>query len=162
MATIILETKVEAPIQRCFDLSLSVDLHQLSTEGTNEKAIAGITSGLMKHNDVVTWEAKHLGVTQRLTTRISEYDAPHFFVSEMMKGAFKRIRHQHIFKEQDKTTLMTDILDFDAPMGIPGKIFSALFLKGYMKRLLIKRNETIKKIAESNEWEKFIFDNVKK
>ena len=82
MAKIILHTKINAPAERCFLLSLSVDLHKGSTAQTNEKAIAGVTSGLMKLNDTVTWEAKHLGVVQHFTTKITTYQKPNFFVSE--------------------------------------------------------------------------------
>jgi hypothetical protein len=62
----------------------------LSTEETNERAIAGITSGLMKLNDVVNWRAKHFGIYQNFTSKISEYDSPNYFVSEMVEGAFKK------------------------------------------------------------------------
>jgi hypothetical protein len=76
MTTIELNTLIDAPIERCFLLSLSVDLHQISTEQTNERAIAGVTSGLMKLNDVVTWRAKHFGIYQNLTSKITAYDSP--------------------------------------------------------------------------------------
>ena len=38
---------IKASIEIVFDLSRSIDLHILSTEQTNEKAIAGKTSGLI-------------------------------------------------------------------------------------------------------------------
>src|ERR1051325_5401841 len=98
MPTIELKTEINAPIERCFLLSLSVDLHTMSTQETNERAIAGVTSGLMKLNDVVTWRAKHFGIYQNLTSRIAEYNSPTYFVSEMVEGAFKKLHHQHIFE----------------------------------------------------------------
>jgi len=161
MAIIILETKINAPAQRCFDLSRSVELHTDSTTGSNEKAIAGVVSGLMGYNDQVTWEAKHLGIKQHLTSKISKFDAPNIFVSEMVKGAFKKIYHQHIFKEENGITLMTDIFDFEAPLGTLGKIAEWLFLKSYMRRLLLQRNKIIQRVAESDEWEKYIFEVIK-
>lgn len=39
MPTIELTTRINAPIEIVFDLSISVDLHKLSTEQTNEEAI---------------------------------------------------------------------------------------------------------------------------
>ena len=156
MATIEIKTKINAPIERCFLLSLSVDLHQLSTEETNERAISGVTTGLMKLNDVVTWRAKHFGIYQNLTTKISAYDAPKYFVSEMVKGAFKKMHHQHLFEWTGNETIMTDIFVFKAPLGILGELFSKLILKNYMKGFLIKRNDTIKQVAESNDWKKLL------
>ena len=158
MTTIQLTTKINAPIERCFLLSLSVDLHQLSTAETNERAIAGVTSGLMKLNDVVTWRAKHFGIYQNFTSKISAYEFPKYFISEMVEGAFKKLHHQHLFEWQDNQTTMTDIFAFDAPFGIFGKVFSRLVLKNYMKGFLIKRNDTIKRIAESDEWKKLLHE----
>lgn len=161
MAIIRIETQINAPAQRCFDLSRSVDLHTHSTKGTNEKAVAGVVKGLMNDGDEVTWEAKHLGIRQRLTSRVSKFNPPVFFVSEMLRGAFKKIHHQHIFKEENGITTMIDIFDFEAPLGFLGKIAEWMFLKNYMKRLLVERNKIIKHVAESNEWEKYTFEYVK-
>jgi len=107
-------------------------------------------------NDVVTWRAKHFGIYQNLTTKISSYDAPKYFVSEMVRGALKKMHHQHLFERTGKETIMTDIFVFKAPFGILGELFSNFILKNYMKGFLIKRNDTIKQVAESNDWQIFL------
>lgn len=71
MPCIKIETTIHAPVQRCFDLSRSIDLHQISTIETKERAIAGKTSGLIGLNETVTWQAKHFGITQKLTSKIT-------------------------------------------------------------------------------------------
>lgn len=156
MPVIELKTIIRAPIERCFLLSLSVDLHTLGAEGTDEKAIAGITSGIMKMGDTVTWKAKHFGIYQTLTTKISAYQNPNYFVSELVRGAFKKIYHQHIFHPHDNGTTMTDVFDFEAPFGFIGKLFSKNVLKNYMTKFLVQRNQTIKQIAEGEEWKKLL------
>lgn len=158
MPTIELKTKINAPIERCFLLSLSVDLHQLSTAETNKRAISGVTTGLMKLNDVVTWRAKHFGIYQNMTSKISAYDAPKYFVSEMVKGAFKKLHHQHLFEWTGTETIMTDIFVFKAPFGIFGELFSKVILTNYMKGFLIKRNNTIKEVAETSKWKSILHD----
>ncbi len=55
MTTIRLEMFIDASLERCFDLSLSVDLHRHSVAHTHERPIAGVTSGVMKLGDTVTW-----------------------------------------------------------------------------------------------------------
>lgn len=152
MPIINLQTEINAHIQRCFDLSRSIDLHIITTKKTREKAIAGKTTGLIQLNDTVTWEAKHFGIRQQLTSRISQYRSPEVFVDEMVKGAFKRIYHEHWFKEMDGKTTMTDIFDYTAPMGILGKFAGKLFLSNYMRGFLLKRNQIIKEFAETDKW----------
>jgi len=156
MPIIKLETVIEAPIERCFDLSRSIDLHKISTQHTNEKAIAGKTSGLIGLNEYVTWKAKHLGITQKLTTRISELKSPRFFVDEMTKGAFKSFRHEHLFDFQNEQTIMSDIFNFTSPLGPLGMVADKLFLTSYMTSLLVKRNAIIKEFAESERWKEVL------
>lgn len=156
MPLIKIETIIQAPVQRCFDLSRSIDLHQISMEHTNEKAIAGRTSGLIQLGEQVTWQAKHFGLTQKLSVQITAFDAPHFFADEMLKGAFKSFRHEHHFKPLSLGTLMTDLFDFEAPLGILGQIANRLFLTKYMEKLLQERNKTIQKIAESESWKEIL------
>jgi ligand-binding SRPBCC domain-containing protein len=101
MTEIYLETRIIAPIEVCFDLARSIDLHKVSLEHTNEKAIAGKTSGLIEKGEFVTWRAKHLGVNQQLTVEIIEMNPPDYFCDEMTKGAFKTMRHEHFFEQKE-------------------------------------------------------------
>ncbi len=156
MPLIKIKTFIKAPIERCFDLSRSIDLHKISTEHTNEEAIAGTTSGLIGLGESVTWRARHFGVTQQLTTQITECNAPFFFVDEMTKGAFKSFRHEHFFERSQSHTLMTDHFDYTSPFGVLGMMADFLFLENYMKKLLTKRNNTIKQYAESDQWKEVL------
>ncbi|MEN0055970.1 MAG: SRPBCC family protein [Mucilaginibacter sp.] len=145
MPVIELVTHINAPIGKCFNLARNIDVHMLSTRQTGEKAIAGRTSGLIELNETVTWRAKHLGVWQTLTSKITEMEYPNFFTDEMVKGAFKNMRHEHYFYSINAQTLMKDIFRFESPVGM---IFDIIFLNDYMTRLLEKRNALIKEIAE--------------
>lgn len=156
MPIIKLETVIHAPQNIVFDLSRSIDLHKISTKHTHEEAIAGVTAGLIGLNQSVTWRAKHFGIYQTLTSKITAFDMPDYFVDEMEQGIFKRFKHEHIFKTLDAKTHMLDIFDYEAPLGLLGKIADTLFLKQYMKRLLEKRNETIKAFAESEQWKQVL------
>lgn len=152
MPVIELKTTIHAPIERCFDLSRSIDLHADSMSHTNERPIAGRTSGLIELNETVTWSARHFGITQQLTSLITDVESPTFFADEMVKGAFKRFRHEHHFSEKEGFTTLIDIFDYTSPLGIFGRLFDTLILKNYMRDLLIKRNEVLKAYAESDRW----------
>jgi ligand-binding SRPBCC domain-containing protein len=152
MPIINIETIINAPIERCFDLSRSIDLHTVSTAHTGERAIAGCTSGLIGLGETVTWSAVHFGIRQQLQSEITAFEYPIFFVDEMLKGAFKSIYHEHHFKATGPTTVMTDIFSFESPLNILGQMANSLFLTSYMQRLLEKRNNIIKTYAESDKW----------
>lgn len=156
MPRIELNTEINAPINVVFDLSRSIDFHMKSTEQTGEKAIAGKTSGLIGLNETVTWRAKHFGIPQNLTSKITIMKRPDIFVDEMTKGAFKSFCHQHLFLDEGNKTLLIDIFEFEAPLGFLGKIANRLFLKNYMERLLVERNEHLKEVAENGAWKEFV------
>ncbi len=149
MPVIVLRTRVAAPPSRCFDLARDVDLHERSTAASRERAVAGVTSGLLGAGDDVTWEATHFGIRQRLTSRITEFDPPHRFVDEMVRGAFARFRHEHQFLAVEGGTEMVDVFDYTSPLGPLGRLADGLFLRRYMTRLLRDRNAYLKRAAES-------------
>lgn len=138
--TIRLVTMVPAPVQDCFTLSLSVDAHTASMRDSGERAVAGVTSGVMGPGDTVTWRARHVGVPVRMTSRISAYDAPHRFVDEQVSGPFRRWWHEHTFEAVDGGTRMTDVVEMASPLGPLGALVDRLVLRRYMTRLLRQRN----------------------
>ncbi|TNE31663.1 MAG: cell division protein [Bacteroidetes bacterium] len=158
MPKIVLETYINAPAERVFDLSRSINLHKLSTAQTNEEAISGVVTGLISMGEHVKWRARHFGIYQTLTSKITEFDRPRYFVDEMVQGVFHSFVHLHHFEEKNETTIMRDIFNYQSPLGFLGKIADVLFLKRYMTRLLKTRNELIKKFAETSRWKEVITD----
>jgi len=151
MRVVRLRMPIAAPPARCFDLARDVELHTRSLAASGERAIAGVTHGLLGLGDTVTWEGRHLGVRQRLTARITEYECPHFFVDEQVAGAFDWFRHTHLFVPNGVGTLMIDRFAFTAPLGPLGRLAEHLFLAGYMRRLLHERALILKAVAEREE-----------
>lgn len=156
MTCIVLQTSIRAPVKICFDLSRSIELHQISTAATKEKAICGRLTGLCEKGDTVTWRANHFGIFQLLTVEITEMIVPVFFEDRMVKGAFKSMRHRHYFAENNGTTLMKDIFEYEVPAKIIGRIFDHLILKNYMTNLLLKRNQIIKSFVETDKWQSIL------
>ena len=145
---IVLETLIAAPPERCFDLSVDVDVHQASVPWSRERAVAGVMSGRMRLGDDVTWEARHLGRTWRMTSRVTEYDRPARFVDEMVAGPFALFRHEHVFRATDGGTSMADRLVYQSPLGPLGVLADVAGLKRYVRSLLLARNTYIKGAAE--------------
>lgn len=156
MPVIKLETFINAPIERVFDLSLSIDIHADSASASQERAVAGVTSGLIGLGQQVTWRAKHFGVWQTLTVRITALERPNHFTDTMLRGAFQRMEHHHDFEQTPEGTVMKDTFKYASPLGILGRIADWLFLERYMRAFLLERNQVIKDAAESDLWQKYI------
>src|SRR5215831_4701533 len=135
MVRIEIFTTIAAPIERCFDLSRSIDLHMASTDWTGERAIAGTTSGLIGRDQEVTWRGRHFGLQIHHTSRITAFDPPRHFQDCMVDGAFQSFCHDHYFESAGSATRMTDRVEFQTPFGVLGRLVEPL-LDRHMRALL--------------------------
>lgn len=156
MPTIHLTTFIAAPVNRVFDLARSIEVHKHSMNKHQEEAVAGTRYGLIEKNESVTWKAKHLFKTRFFRSEITEMKKPESFTDEQVKGDFKMLKHVHHFKPCENGTIMIDLVDFEAPYGSFGSIFTKLYLSSYIKKLIEHRNTTIKDLAETDKWRKFL------
>ena len=152
-------TIIDAPIERCFDLSRSVEVHLLSNVHSGEQAIAagGVTSGLVGLGQQVTWRARHFYIWQNLTSETTALETPAYFQVTMIRGIFRFMQADHWFRSLPSgATEMRDNFRIAAPLPLVGPLAEALFLRRYMLALLRERNAVIKQVAESDEWRKYL------
>lgn len=132
-----------------FDLALDIDAHMGSMAKSGERAIDGVTTGVIGLDETVTWRARHFGITWTMSTTISELDRPTRFVDRQLRGPFKEFIHEHTFVPVDGGTHVTDRVRFAAPLGPLGRVAERLVLKRYIPELIDTRNEFM--IAEAAE-----------
>jgi len=146
MTRIVVDTFIAAPREVCFDLALDVGAHAKSAAFSGERVVEpGRTAGILQLGELVTFEGRHFGIRQRFTAKIIELDRPRRFADEMVRGAFRRLRHVHEFHERDGGTLMRDTLDWEAPLGF---IADPLFLRRHMRWFVATKQRGLKQIAE--------------
>ena len=152
-------TRIHAPVERCFDLARSVEVHLAGNVHSGEQAVAltGVTLGLLDIGQRVTWRARHFGVAWKLTSEITAMDRPVSFQDSMTQGPFRSMRHDHLFRSlSGDETIMMDIFCFSAPLGLLGRVAESVGLAGYMRALLRERNRVLQQIAESSDWRKYL------
>ena len=149
MTTIQLTTLINAPIQIVFDYARDIDSHQQSASKTGEIAIAGTTKGLINKGETVTWKGKHFGFFLEHQSIITQMDLYTYFVDEQLKGHFKTFKHQHFFEEIDGQTIMKDVMEYETPFGIFGKLFDSIALKRHLTNFLLQRNSYLKVVSEN-------------
>jgi ligand-binding SRPBCC domain-containing protein len=150
MTRIVVETKIRAPIELCFDLARDVNAHRESAAFSSERVVPpGRTEGLLELGDLVAFEGRHFGVRHRFVARITALDRPHRFNDEMVQGSFKWLRHFHDFEFADGTTIMRDTLEWEPPFGIIGRLADGLFLRRHMQWFVSTKQNALKRIAEA-------------
>jgi ligand-binding SRPBCC domain-containing protein len=143
------QTVVSCSAERLFDLALDMDAHSASLGPSGETATTSTGRAGLRLGDEVTFHARHLGRTWRMTSRVSHYDRPRRFVDEQVRGPFREMSHEHLFEEVEVGVVrMTDRMTFVAPAGILGACVARLVLALYLRRLLVARAAHLKASAE--------------
>lgn len=156
MDTIRSEIWIDAPVERCFLLCLSVDLHTASARSSREQAIAGVTTGLISEGETVTFQGRHFGFKLTHTTRVEALRPYSYFRDAMTAGVFKYFVHDHHFAAMNDGTRIRDEIRFAAPRGMLERFATRMFVRRHVAQLLMERNAIIKQVAESDEWHRYL------
>ncbi len=161
METIRCETRVRAPAERCFDLARSVDLHVHSSPEIGARAVGGRRAGLSGEGDSTVWSARFFGLRFPMTTRIEHFDAPTGFDDRMTRGLLRRFGHVYRFRPlPEGGCVMSDELTVEAPFGPLGCLVEWLYLARRMRRLARLRLERIRRVAEGEDWRRYVPANA--
>ncbi len=76
----------------------------------------------MRPGALIEYRIRLAGIPVRWTTRILEWDPPHRFVDEQLRGPYKEWVHTHTFREVDGGTLMEDDVRYRLPFWPFGEI----------------------------------------
>lgn len=80
-------------------------------------------------------------------TEITQIKHHQHFIDDQRVGPFALWHHQHHFRAMDdNTTEMTDILHYQAPLGILGTLADKLFVHRQVKGIFTAREEAIKRL----------------
>ncbi|CAD5994585.1 SRPBCC family protein [Agreia sp. COWG] len=132
-------TRSSKPAAVMFDLARNIDAHTESQAASAERAVAGVTGGLIGLGQEVTWSARHFGVNFTLTSTVTEFEAPLRFVDEQTRGPFTSFHHEHRFEDTTNGSVMIDRIRFAAPFGAVGRLTEKLVLRRYLQKLIEDR-----------------------
>ena len=151
--TIEVITVIAAAREVVFDLELDVDVHAASMGRSQEQATTSTGSHRLGLGDEVTFTARHLGLRWRLVSAVTAYERPRRFVDEQVRGPFRVMRHEHLFEDCSAPgvagTRMVDRMSLELPGGALGRLAVAGIAAPYLRRLLRRRGDHIRGIAES-------------
>lgn len=156
MPTVRLTTRIDAPVERCFDLYRSVSLHVDSYKHAHERAVGAITSGLVGPGDVAAFRMRAFGFPYRMSVVVAEYDPPHHFRDSQTEGFFLRADHDHHFAVDGGATLVTDVFDYTPRFASFGRLLDRLMVARYVRWTISQKNSNVKRVAESGEWSRYL------
>jgi ligand-binding SRPBCC domain-containing protein len=87
-----------------------------------------------------------LGIPMRWITEIKYVHEQRYFVDEQRKGPYKIWHHEHHFEAIDGGVMMTDIVSYELPLGILGKITHPIFVRKKLEEIFDYRVQKVEEI----------------
>lgn len=140
MPTIILETEIAAPPEKCFALLRDPRLHN------NKPARHDGDFGL---GQIVQFPNRFMGFDTTLTVEVMRFEPPHLLVDELREGIFREFQHRHEFRLIDAGTLMVDTVTWVLPFGPIGRVLNTI-VETRLRSVISARNGRLKALAEGD------------
>ena len=98
----------------------------------------------MKKDQFIEYRIGLGGVPVHWLTQISDWQPPHRFVDEQLRGPYRYWHHTHEFHEIDGGTSMRDLVEYELPLGPLGQLAHALVVQRLLKRIFDYRWEAVR------------------
>ena len=87
-----------------------------------------------------------LGIPTTWVTEITHVVPQHYFVDEQRVGPYTLWHHQHRIEPSGKGVLMTDIVSYQPPLGVLGRLANALVIRKKLEDIFAFRKQALEKI----------------
>ena len=146
--------EVLAPIERCFALSTHLAVVELTLA---MRPVSGQTKGTVAGGDLVRWRGWKWGLPHVHESLIEAFEPAFFFRDRMIAGRFDAFEHDHRFTAcGNGSALLRDELRFSMRWGAPGLMIARGLVLPHVRKLIRDRFALIKRLAEGEEWRRYV------
>ena len=93
---------------------------------------------------IIAFHVKPLmGIKTTWVTEITHVNELKYFVDEQRFGPYTMWHHQHLIEQTEGGILMTDIIDYQPPMGFIGAITNSLIIRKKIEEIFLFRNKKL-------------------
>ena len=86
------------------------------------------------------------GIRLRWTSLITEYDPPHLFVDEQVKGPYASWRHRHTFTPQAMAVIARDEVTYALPFGVAGRLIQWICVRWALGAIFNYREKMVREL----------------
>jgi len=84
-------------------------------------------------------------------TEITQVQPQKYFIDEQRIGPYKLWHHQHFLEEKEGGTVMIDIISYQPPLGLLGRIANKFIIKKKLIEIFNYRQKVLSKIFETKD-----------
>lgn len=139
------EQYFDLPQDRVFAFfSKAENLEKITPEILNFK-IKNQSTESVTEGTLIDYSLKVHGVPIHWRTRIENWEPPLEFTDLQLKGPYTRWHHTHTFEPLGNGTLMSDIVEYKLPLGLPGRMVAQAFVDNDVENIFKYRREVVTK-----------------
>ena len=127
-------------------ISSPANLKQITPEYMGFDVISEQLPEKMYPGMIIAYRVSPLfGIKTTWVTEITHVTALQYFVDEQRVGPYKMWHHQHHIEAVDNGVLMTDIVDYQPPLGFLGSIANKLIIRKKLEEIFLYRTTRLEK-----------------
>ena len=134
------------PKAELFEFHERKDAFSLLTPASANIEVESVASTLAPSDDVVRFAVRFGPARFKFENVHTLYEPSERFVDEQRKGPYKFWYHYHEIEETDSGTKITDVVHYDIPYSIFGKLVHAIFIKNKLKEIFDFRSAKFKEL----------------
>jgi len=98
----------------------------------------------IEQNTQIDYNLRIRGLPMRWRSLISQWDPPHRFVDEQLRGPYRRWHHEHTFESTDDGTLIRDVVHYDLPLRwLIGWLVHPVFVRRDLQKIFSYRQKVL-------------------
>lgn len=95
----------------------------------------------MRAGTLIDYKLKVRGLRLSWRTLIKEWQPPHHFVDEQLRGPYRKWIHTHTFEARDGGTLARDVVQYSVPFDF---VLHRLFVRPDIEKIFAFRQEALR------------------
>ncbi len=103
-------------------------------------------SGELATGTLIRYKLRWHGLPMRWTSEIVDWDPPHCFVDNQIKGPYALWHHEHRLASQGEGTLIRDEVTYALPLGVIGRLINALFVHKDVEGIFDYREQRMREL----------------
>lgn len=142
---------VPRPLHEVFEFFSDARNLELLTPGWLRFQILTPSPILIAPGTRIQYRLKWHGVPLRWTTEITKWDPPYAFEDFQLSGPYRLWHHFHNFESSGNGTLMTDVVNYELPLGVIGRLTHAVAVRKNVEQIFDFRHAQIRELFDVPE-----------
>jgi hypothetical protein len=146
---------INKPIEDVFEFFSNPDNLSVITPPKLGFKILTPTPIKMSIGRLIDYKIYLMGIPIHWRTLITDFDPPHTFIDQQIKGPYTIWHHTHTFQNVDGGVEIKDRVVYSIPFSILGRILNFLWIRKDLENIFNYRKKVIDELFENDDYKSY-------